>query len=201
MTQTELEQKLIYAVIVAGKAAKFADQATDRLFKLLDGPTPLQYLAKLHLDDITQLCKTARTGAYAKNARFLWEVSRNPPDLRNCTPADLEKYHGVGMKTSRFFIVWTRPEARYAVLDTHILRWLHQRGVWVPARTPRCGDYERIERTFIKIADSLGLTPRQLDWKIWSEGSGYKGEVQSGPRTEVLPELPAQIQVGHRDTV
>ena len=86
------------------------------------------------------------------------------------------------MKTSRFFIVWTRPEEKYAVLDTHILRWLRQRGVWTPERTPRYPrEYERIEDTFIKIADSLGLTPRELDWKIWKESSGYKGDVQEGP--------------------
>lgn len=182
MTQIELEQRLLYSVIVAGKTATFADEASERLYRLLDGPTPLQYLSKLHLDDIEALCKTARTGAYKKNAKAFYELSRNPPDLRTCTPEDLEKYHGVGMKTARFFIVWTRPEARYAVLDTHILRWLRQRGVWTPDRSPRYErDYLRLEAIFIKIADSLGLTPRQLDWKIWQEASGYRGSVQDGP--------------------
>lgn len=182
MTQIDLEQKLLYAVCVAGKTATFADQATDRLYKLLDGPTPLLYLDKLHLDDITQLCVQARLGAYKKNARAFYELSRNPPDLQNCLPSDLERYHGIGMKTSRFFIVWTRPEALYAVLDTHILRWLRARGVWTADRTPRYArEYERIESIFIKIADSLRLTPRELDWKIWKEASGYKGDVQDGP--------------------
>ncbi len=182
-TQVELEERLIYAVIVAGKAASFADKATEALYKLLDGPTPLLYLAKLHYADIENLCRAARTGAYRKIARSLHELSRNHPDLVNCLPEGLEKYYGIGMKTSRFFIVWTRPEARYAVLDTHILRWMRQRGVWTPDRSPRYRNtYERLESIFIKHADSLGLTPRQLDWKIWSENSLYKGTIQSGPR-------------------
>lgn len=182
LTQIELEERLLYSALVSGKTASFADAASKRLYKLLDGPTPLSYLAKLHQDDIHQLCVQARTGAYKKNARCFYELSRNPPDLVNCTPEDLEKYHGIGMKTSRFFILWTRPEARYAALDTHILRWLRHNGVWTPDRTPYVqSQYLRLEAIFIKIADDLGLTPRQLDWKIWTEGSGYKGSVQNGP--------------------
>ncbi len=46
LTQIELEQRLLYCVVVAGKSAIVADQSTDRLYKLLGGPTPLQYLAK-----------------------------------------------------------------------------------------------------------------------------------------------------------
>ena len=184
LTQVELEKKLIYAVIVAGKDAQFADNATERLFKLLDGPTPFTYLSKLHLDDIENLCRTAKTGAYKKNSKALWQLAYSPPDLLTCGPEVLERYHGIGMKTSRFFIVWTRPEARYAVLDTHILRWMSQQGIWTPGRTPRYeSTYLRLERIFIKEADRLGLTPRQLDWQIWSEAAKYKGTIQSGPRS------------------
>jgi hypothetical protein len=190
LTQVELERRLIYAIVVSGKAASFADKACLAFWRLLGGPTPFQFMAGLSYRDILDLCIAARLGAYRKNAKAFHDLSRSLPDLRTCLPADLEKFHGIGKKTSRFFITWTRPEARYAVLDVHILRWMAQHGIWTPARTPRHNDYQRLERVFLQEADRLGLTPRQLDWKIWQEGSKYKGDIQSGPRSFEETERP-----------
>lgn len=180
LTQQVLEERLIYAVIVAGKSAKFADWASKRFLELLDGPTPFQYLFKLHYDDIYALCKQASVGGYAKNARCFHELSRALPDLATCSPQELEVFTGIGPKTSRFFITWTREGAEYAVLDTHILAWLREKGYPAPFKTPRSPEtYANFEDIFLKEAKLRGVTPRQLDWEIWKSRSNYQGTVQS----------------------
>jgi thermostable 8-oxoguanine DNA glycosylase len=89
-------------------------------------------------------------------------------NLQTCEPADLEKIHGIGPKTARFWILWTRPDARYAALDVHILRWMRERGHKAPKQTPSAPKtYARLEKAFLAEADKRGLTPRELDFKIW----------------------------------
>ena len=88
-------------------------------------------------------------------------------------PEELEEIHGIGPKTSRFFIMWTRPGANYAALDTHILKWLALRGHKVPKSTPSGKKYKEIEKIFLREAAELGMSPQELDTIIWKSFSGY----------------------------
>jgi hypothetical protein len=133
----------------------------------------------LHTGQLEDRLRAARTGNYTKLAKAFAQiapkVNSGELDLRTCAADDLETIHGVGPKTSRFFITWTRPNARHAVLDVHILRWLRQRGHDVPASTPASQKrYAEIEEMFLKIADEFGSTPRELDAAIWAAGSGHE---------------------------
>lgn len=174
-----LEWRLIYAIVVAGKNAKFADDVLKRLFPNEDvGPFDTIRDHILH-QDLREWIFMARAGNYNKLELAMTELVQDPIDLVECGPERLEEIHGIGSKTSRFFILWTRPDSRYAALDVHILRWMGRQGYKVPKQTPGGNIYKKIERWFIAEADKRGMTPRELDWEIWSKGAGYKGRVQS----------------------
>lgn len=179
----EIQRRLILAILVAGKSADFAEKALwnflsavastcggdaqDEPFKLLRRLTPTQ---------LDECARFARTGNYGKICRAIRDLLATKLDLLKCPPQDLEKIHGIGPKTSRFFIMWIRPDERYAALDVHVLRWLRALphiGVRVPKSTPQSSEkYALLERLFIAEADRLGKTPRQLDIEIWEAGAG-----------------------------
>jgi thermostable 8-oxoguanine DNA glycosylase len=173
MKQEELECRILYAIIVAGKSARFAEQAFKQLFGT---PTTSVFeIVRAWVKEgvLPERLRTARVGNYGKIERAFKELVAAKIDLATCCPEELEKIHGIGPKTSRFYIIWTRPEARVAVLDVHILRWLRKLGHDVPLITPSQPRYARIEKLFLKIADESGLTPRQVDEQIWMKGSNY----------------------------
>jgi thermostable 8-oxoguanine DNA glycosylase len=179
MTDRELQLRILFAITVAGKSARHAERAIKRLF---DGiPHPMEMIETwVETEELGQRLREARTGNYSKLskafAQIASKVSGRELDLRACSADDLEAIHGIGPKTARFFITWTRPDARHAVLDVHILRWLRNRGHDVPVSTPSSRKkYAEIENIFLEIADSLGVLPRDLDAAIWAAGSGHEG--------------------------
>lgn len=176
----ELEARLIYSVIVAGKSATFADAVMDRLQKKLADYCTDSLFQKLRWQMekglLLRLLEGVRAGNYTKLSKCIKELLSRNVDLATCGPAELECIHGIGPKTARFFIIWTRPDERYAALDVHVLRWLREQGHNAPVSTPSRGTYAHWERIFLSEADKRGLTPRQLDFEIWSKGSGYKGD-------------------------
>lgn len=174
LTDAELQWRIIYSAIVAGKSARFAENAIKKLFGGCHG-TPFANIQNWCVQHILEdKLRLAKTGNYSKLAKTLSALAWSSIDLRTCTPAELEYVHGIGPKTSRFFILWTRPDARYAALDVHILRWLGERGHKVPKSTPQSSKaYAMLEKAFLDEADRLGLSPAELDKRVWMERSGW----------------------------
>lgn len=161
-----LQWKLIYAMVVAGKTAAFANEKIELLRRRL--PPGLPFCSIEEHPDLRGLLKAVGTGNYSKLSRGLRELAASDLDLETCTPADLQKIHGIGPKTARFFILWTRDEAPYAALDVHVLRWLRGRGYNAPTSTPQSERaYRKLEQAFLTEASGMGLTPRALDLQIW----------------------------------
>lgn len=120
-----------------------------------------------------RLVKQAGLGCYSQRAASfldLLDKVRSGLDLRTCTVAELQMVRGVGKKTARFFVMYSRPECHeYAILDVHILRWLSDLGYQVPESTPKSANlYRHIEKIFIREAKSRGVTPIELDRAIWT---------------------------------
>ncbi|MBA4136732.1 MAG: hypothetical protein C0518_05390 [Opitutus sp.] len=176
MSTAELQYRLLYSMVVAGKSAKFADAVLRRLFKY---EPPFEAIRRWKQVGIIEAeLRKARSGNYAKLARGFAELAESKINLRKCTPADLEEIHGVGPKTSRFFILWTRPGAEHAALDTHVLKWLRYIGHDAPKSTPSGDKYAALEKVFISAARARGMTPRELDSAIWdwcSSGNYFDG--------------------------
>lgn len=185
ISDKELQYRIIYSVIVAGKNAKFAEKKTKELLKDMDlGETPFHIIGRwmCHVSQLFELnitnmvlykLKESKTGNYYKLNKCLRELINSGINLRTCSIEDLEKIHGIGPKTARFFIIWTRPDARCAALDVHVLRWLGKQGYKVPKATPSGKKYKELEQIFLNEAAKLNITPRELDEKIWVEGSKF----------------------------
>lgn len=169
----ELQARLLYAMIVAGKSAEFANNAITRfLMPMPRAYLPFQWIARMNVEGLEERLKKAKTGNYTKLARGFKELATAHLDLRKCEPEEMERIFGIGPKTSRFWLLWTRPSAKYAALDVHILRWLRGRGYDAPKATPASSKrYARLETVFLKEAAAVGMTPRELDSKIWEEGA------------------------------
>lgn len=182
MTRSECEYWLIYAIIVAGKSAKFAEQKMEAL-GLTKEASSIRLIGRIAgYGDLKQWLKEARTGCYGKLVRAFTDIECRDINAVTCTLDELEKIHGVGPKTARFFLMMRDPGARYAALDTHILKWLRAQGYAAPKSTPQSRKkYLELEAIFLQLADKIhlatGVTPRELDYLIWSEYSS-KGTVQ-----------------------
>lgn len=183
-TQYKLEYKILFALVVAGKNAKFAERVTNALLAISHVDelriSPFFTIRRAIEDGmLLNYLQYCRSGNYGKLERAFKTLVESSIDLRLCTPQDLEKVPGIGPKTSRFFILWTRPDARFASLDTHILKWLKYLGYNAPKSTPTGKKYEELELAFLSEADKRKCKPVKLDYAIWEycrDGGHKSGE-------------------------
>jgi 8-oxoguanine DNA glycosylase-like protein len=178
-----LEWKLLYSLIVAGKNAKFAENVMAKfMLQCPEGSTPFEYIRSMvDAGVLYSHLQECRSGNYGKLARAFMELGKINIDLSRCTPQLLETIKGIGPKTSRFFILWTRPGARYAALDTHILKWMKHKGYMnIPKSTPTGKRYAKIEGWFLNYCDQHNISPGDLDYKIWSYCQANLDKVRQG---------------------
>lgn len=167
----DLEMGIIFCVCVANKTEAHARRVTDGLTARPVWESPLGCIRVLMENgQLEAKLRDLHSGQYTRLTRCLSALCTSGLDLRTCTPADLEAIPGIGPKTSRYFILATRPGARYAALDTHILKWLRSLGYDAPQGTPPAGPtYDRLEQAFLAEADRLGESPGDLDLRIWKQ--------------------------------
>jgi endonuclease III len=164
----ELEYRLLYSIVVAGKSAQFAENAMRSFLAQAAGLSPFDAILMMEDEKMLGACiRAARMGNYAKLERAFREIAAAKLDLATCTPEQLEAVHGIGPKTSRFFILWTRPHAQHAALDTHVLKWLRFIGHAAPKSTPSGEKYSALEKVVLDEAAARGMTARELDSAIW----------------------------------
>lgn len=188
MNTAELQWALIYSVIVAGKSAKFADKVMMRLLPMPCDPFG-EVRQWIEWGTLADELRHAKTGNYGKLEKCLRELTVATLDLSTCSPTGLEGIHGIGPKTSRFFILWTRPDTKCAALDVHVLRWLRGLGYDAPKATPQNPSrYAVLESHFLWEADQRGVTARVLDHAIWVEGANHP------ERSEVTARLVKPIR-------
>jgi thermostable 8-oxoguanine DNA glycosylase len=169
----EKEYFLIFSIIVAGRNAKMALEKAWRLLEFTWGEETPFDLIKHYIDHntLTQKLKTLKIGQYTRIEKALKDIVNL--NVETCTLDDLLACHGVGNKTARFFLLNTRKDAEYAVLDTHVLKWLRSIfGNWmsVPKSTPTSGsryalwEYKAIQAMKKEYPER---TLAQADFEIW----------------------------------
>lgn len=172
-SKKELEEFLIFCIMVAGKNAKSISKACDRFLSDTSYTTyeyPFEKIAYMILKGtLLNNMKTARTGKYTLLEKSFHYLISNPLDLTACSVDDLEKIPGVGRKTARFFLVHSRPNQKYAVLDTHVVKWLTHIGYEQTKLFPK--NYLDLEKIFIEEAERRNMAVADLDLKIWSKFS------------------------------
>lgn len=176
-SQSELEEYLIFCIAVAGKTAKVIAQKIDQFFALERGEaSPFEKIRRMIANHSLGLnLHAVKLGRYSILGPCFKQLASSSIDLKTCSIEELEKFPGVGPKTSRFFVLHTRPHQRIAVLDTHILSYLGRLGHDVPKTTPNGKRYFELEKAFIKHADELGRDIAELDLSIWNENSKRSG--------------------------
>lgn len=178
-TQDELEEFLIFAILAAGKNAKVAARQLENMIKRRGKYSPLSFLGGMPLDLLQMTLLGNGVGCYKMKAKAIWCAARQLScvDLRQGKPETFEAIPGIGLKTSRFFILHSRAGANLAVLDTHILKGMASLGYQVPKATPsNTKVYRAIEQLFIQQAYIENKTPAELDLEWWLHYSGNKAK-------------------------
>jgi hypothetical protein len=222
-SEAEMLEFLTFAVMAAGKkaepAAAKAAVIAPRIYELVEARRCGELVTCACVGSIIDACKEARTGKYKIMDGFIGGLmvrlapskdGRDGRDFLRCAlPSHLEDITGVGMKTSRFFLLNTRRGARVAALDVHILRWLNVQmlkmddaavraifGVgkrlvdidW-PEQTPGAKiPYFMLEELFLQIADDNDANPADLDLAVWlaqRKGTDWRSELGALPMSDV----------------
>jgi thermostable 8-oxoguanine DNA glycosylase len=132
-----------------------------------------RYLKKQGPNEFLTLLAKSGLGCYNRKSRTVRELAHSSINLKTCTAEDLEQVYGIGLKTSRCFLMHSRPNQRLAGLDTHILKFLRDQGHEIPLKggTPTGNRYKELEEAFLQICDQAGKTPAQYDTEIWNHYS------------------------------
>jgi hypothetical protein len=178
-TQAELEEFLMFAILVAGKTAKTQAEKLDwflrtsRILKV----SPFQWLRYIVYfeDDLlmashfSERLKVFKLGQYKRIEKAFRGILQFEGRLDTVTLEELESVAGIGPKTSRFFLLHSRPDQKFAVLDTHILKYMKERGYeGIPKATPSDKKkYRKVEDDFLYECRILKKNPADLDLEIW----------------------------------
>lgn len=170
---TELEEFLLFGICVAGKksseVAPKINSFCDSLCDADDEPlSPFEGIRQLVWADLLEeRLREFRLGCYNDLIRAFWDILFL--DLRTCTVEDLEACHGIGPKTSRFFVLHSRPNQKHIVLDTHLLKWVRSVGIEAPKSTPTTmKSYLRIEARVIEFLGNKVKDFADFDLTKWS---------------------------------
>lgn len=174
-TQDKLEYKLLYSLVVAGKNATFAENVMKKFLSYAGYDYTANPMALVRMlvknGGLMSHLLDCRTGNYQKLQHAFetvaFAVGGGVLNLKTCTPQDLEAIKGIGPKTSRFFLLWTRKNEQYAALDTHILKWLRYLGHDAPKTTPTGKKYAELEEAFLEEVEKRKTVTSKLDYQIW----------------------------------
>jgi thermostable 8-oxoguanine DNA glycosylase len=176
LTYLQLEKRLMFWVLAAGKNGRTAARSIVSLMTLTAGHIygPFAGIKQSNArHPLAETMKRCGIGCYNHKARTLLELANSNLDLKYCDAADLEKIYGIGMKTSRCFILHSRRNARLSGLDTHMLKHLKEMGVEnVPKATPSSKkQYMILEQEVLRLADEAGMSAAEYDLMIWNKYS------------------------------
>lgn len=113
--------------------------------------------------------KSHGIGCYNAKAKTFLCLVRKDFNLKTCTLEDLESIPGIGPKTARCFLIHSRPNQQYAGLDTHVLKFLRDKGHEVPKATPTGKKYVELEKIFLKYVAESGMSVADFDLLIWND--------------------------------
>lgn len=169
-TTPELEELALFWICAAGKNGITAATLLQGFLERINGTqAPFAALRKQNFEKLPLLLKQSGIGCHSSKARSMWELAHADINLRTCSPEELETIHGIGRKTSRCFLLHSRKNARYAALDTHILKFLRSQGIEAPKSTPSSAKkYLELEKEFLRLAEVSGKSVAEFDLEIWN---------------------------------
>jgi len=182
-----LEEIVLFSLCAANNNADTSAKVLEKVLNHLYGVCKVNkrtgpfgvikkwYQRSENLTAFRELVRKFGLGKHTVKGRGIVELAHSGLDLKTCSTEELEQIHGISFKTSRFFILHTRPGVKVAALDTHILRYMRDQGCDTPRNTPSSGKkYRDLEKQFIVLANKSGRTIADFDLAIWNEYSGHK---------------------------
>ena len=120
---------------------------------------------------LMQEIEKAKLGQYKKLFAGFKYISDNKLVLNNTTTEQLELIPGVGMKSSRFFLLHSSKEYkdRIAILDTHILKFIKENiDNQAPKSTPTIKvKYKYWEDVFLYWCELNNKNVADFDLEVW----------------------------------
>jgi len=174
LSDWELQEILLFWVCVAGKTADIIAKSLEKLLKSVvkNAELPFDALKRINQEELSNLLKECGIGCYTIKAKAIKSLVNSGIDPRICSVDDLEDIYGIGRKTSRCFLIHSRPNMKFAGLDTHILKFLREKGHDVPKSTPSTKKkYLELENLFIKYAEEEGRDIAEFDLELWRKGA------------------------------
>lgn len=184
LTVPQLEEHILWWVCAAGKngvvaaksLSKFLWNAHSIFTYTRHAPALTSFeIVRLVLnrpygiETLAHMMKGAGIGAYTqKSNTFRLLAMAEKLDLKTVSVEALMAFKGIGPKTARAFVVHSRPQQRYAILDTHLLKFLRHQGIMAPDKPPTPKKYLELEQAFLRIVDLGGLEVADLDLAIWN---------------------------------
>jgi len=189
---------LLFAILVANKGAEITEKKLVALLEMVKYGSPFHRIRGIAIipGGLDYALRKVKTGQYKRVEKALCYVadprhkSGFPEDPRTVTLEQLLAVPGIGPKTAKWYYQLLHPAAYVAALDTHVLKFLRDQGIPnVPKNTPPEGPtYKRLEAEFILLCTRTGLTPRDLDFFVWSVyREGGKVLLPQRARTEAPP--------------
>lgn len=168
----KLELLILFWICAAGKNGVTSASCLNELLTFWheNEQSPFEIVKKIdEKADLAQELKKFGIGCYNNKAKAFRQLCNSGLNLQECTVDDLEKIHSIGCKTSRCFLIHSRPNQRLAALDVHILKFLREKYPNIPKSTPTGQKYKTIEKIFLSLADNSGMSVADFDLSIWRE--------------------------------
>jgi thermostable 8-oxoguanine DNA glycosylase len=182
-TEEQLQEFLLFCIVVAGKTAyiqakklqEFFDSVNARLM-MPDHVSPFQTVKSSNQHGILlEEIQKAKLGQYKKIYSAFKFIAEHKYDLTIMKPGDLELIPGVGMKTSRFFLLHSNKTYKnnIAVLDTHILKFIKENiDDRAPKSTPTISvTYKYWEDVFLHWCELNNKNVAEFDLQVWNSYS------------------------------
>ena len=182
-TEEQLQEFLLFCIVVAGKTAyiqakklqEFFDSVNSRLM-MPDHVSPFQTVKSSNQHGILlEEIQKAKLGQYKKIYSAFKFIAEQKYDLTKMNPGDLELIPGVGMKTSRFFLLHSNKTYKnnIAVLDTHILKFIKENiDDRAPKSTPTISvTYKYWEDVFLYWCELNNKNVAEFDLQVWNSYS------------------------------
>jgi thermostable 8-oxoguanine DNA glycosylase len=170
----ELQLVLLFWIAAAGKKASTSARCLESL--MLHGSNkfrthePFEIIRRFE-NDLPNVLKSHGFGCFNNKAKSMIDLASRNINLASCSVSDLEDVKGIGPKTARCFLMHSRKNVRHAGLDTHVLKYMREKGIDVPKSTPTGKKYLELEKIFLQLADLSGKSVAEFDLEIWKRYS------------------------------
>ena len=168
------------AYIQAEKLEQFLLSVNERLM-MPDRVLPFQTIKSANQHGILfEEIKKAKLGQYKKIYSGFKFITQKDYNLNRMTPKILEEIPGVGMKTSRFFLLHSDIfyKDKIAILDTHILKFIKEN---IDDRAPKSTPvipltYRFWEDMFLNWCNNNNKNVADFDLEVWKSYARKKNE-------------------------